>query len=285
MVEIKNFVVNGECFNYWIDDSYYKSDIFGRSGGRKFKKFFIEFSKKCFELNSKIALFKGFSDFPLANSERNSYASIATAGNSIEGYHIISEYCVYIEKKTPKDEEEKVNIKNNIEHRFLDFFLVGENGFNVAIEVKNVWQNIKSTREEPVKYCKNLINECIKQTITHTKNRIKEQFLESEQLSNTLCVALIISPIFFNLKDGYQSKDFKKELNAAKEKRKEAINKINNYIVKESEKQLCRCTTIKKGLISSVLDCQALFDKGYTHWIDGVLTDLYIGALVLQKQK
>ena len=66
MVEIKNFVVNGECFNYWIDDSYYKSDIFGRSGGRKFKKFFIEFSKKCFELNSKIALFKGFSDFPLA---------------------------------------------------------------------------------------------------------------------------------------------------------------------------------------------------------------------------
>lgn len=275
------FRFDNKTFEYFVDTKNYKADSLGQ-GGRKFKKFFIEFSKQCFKINSELALFdKTFCDFPLANSERNSYASIATAGNIIKGYHMISEYCFDIKKKTPKDEEEKADIKNNVERRFLDFFLVGENGFNVAIEVKNIWQNIATL--ELAEKCKKLIDKCIDQAKTHAENEIKKQF--SAVLNDTLCVALIISPIFFNIKDGINSKNYEKELKKAKEKRKNAINTINNYILDESYRQLKELDknkTIEYGLISSVFDCKTLLDEGYTHWTDGILTDIYMGALVLK---
>lgn len=200
--EMEKFVVNGKYFNYWIDDSCYKPDKFGKSGGRIFKKFFKEFCKNCFKINVDIACFcKSYEDFPLVSREKTAYASICASVESIKDYHIISELFFKKAENNSAEQYDKQNNEENDENkRFVDFFIFNKEnkGFEAMVEAKRIYKNIYNKKEQTQK-CEDLIKKCIEQTKWYVDNYKtlfdNDKKAESDK-NERLCVALFLAPIF-----------------------------------------------------------------------------------------
>lgn len=274
---MEKFVVNGKYFNYWIDDSYYKPDKFGKSGGRIFKKFFKQFCKNCFKINVDIACFcKSYEDFPLVSREKTAYASICASVESIKDYHIISElFFKKAENNSAEQYDKQNNEQNDKNKRFVDFFIFNKEnkGFEAMVEVKRIYKNIYGNKEQ-TQNCEVLIKNCIKQTKWYVKN-YKTLFVNDEKAkgdkNERLCLALFLAPIFC------KEKKAKDSLN---DDAKNAINDLNKAILNIGEEEL-KDSNIKSGLIAGVLDCSNVFLNN-SLWDGEIITHAYIGALVLK---
>lgn len=269
---MEKFVVNGKYFNYWIDDSNYKPDQFGKSGGRAFKKFFKEFCKNCFKINVDIACFcKSYEDFPFVRREKNAYASICASVESMKDYHIISELFFKKEKNNSAEQYDKQNNEqNDKDKRFVDFFIFNKEnkGFEAMVEVKRIYKNIYDSEK-----CEGLIKDCIKQTKWYVDNYKtlfdNDKKAESDK-NERLCVALFLAPIFYSKNNGKDKEIY--------DDAKKAIKALNDYILKNSQEVTENKDKYKSGLIAGVLECK---DMGYNPFREDI-THAYIGALVLK---
>lgn len=280
---MEKFKVNGKYFNYWIDDSNYKPDQFGKSGGRAFKKFFKEFCKNCFKINIDIALFsKSYEDFSLVRREKNAYASICASVESMKDYHIISELFFKKEKNNSAEQYDKQNNEQNNEQndkdkRFVDFFIFNKEnkGFEAMVEVKRIYKNIYGNKEQ-TQDCKGLIKKCIEQTKWYVDN-YKTLFVNDERAKSDknerLCVALFLAPIFYSKNNGKDKEVY--------DDAKKAIKALNDCILKNSQEVTENKDKYKSGLIAGVLEFK---DINYNPFDDAGedITHAYIGALVLK---
>ena len=275
---MEKFVVNGKYFNYWIDDSCYKPDKFGKSGGRIFKKFFKEFCKNCFKINVDIACFcKSYEDFPLVSREKTAYASICASVESIKDYHIISELFFKKAENNSAEQYDKQNNEQNDENkRFVDFFIFNkENGFEAMVEAKRIWENIYTDKSMTNR--NERIKKCIEQAKWYKEN-YKCLFYNDEKAkgdeSEELCVALFIAPIFCkqNERDKRGDEEFYKN-------GEESIIKLNKTIL-EINKELGNNES-NSGLITGILEWKNIKFNPYSG-AGETISHAYIGALVLK---
>lgn len=283
---MEKFVVNGRYFNYWIDDSNYKANQFGKSGGQIFKKFFKEFCKNCFKINVDIACCcKSYEDFPLVRSEKNAYASICASVESMKDYHIISE--LYFNKKAKNNSAEQYDKQNNEQNdkdkRFVDFFIFNKNnGFEAMVEVKRIYKNIYGNKEQTQK-CEDLIKECVKQTKWYV-DTYKTLFDNDEKAkgdkNERLCVALFLAPIFHSKNKG-KDKEIYDDAKIAIKALNDYILETNDCILKNSKEYIENKYEYKSGLIAGVLECKDMDYNPFDNANEDI-THAYIGALVLK---
>lgn len=121
-----------------LETSYKNCDYKNKKSWIIFKKFFEEFTKKVFETNLTIFTDKELDGlFPLAYSERNSYASISHSLHSITPY-VLNEW--HLNYK-PKEIKQESVLKN----RFIDFWCMSKNKeIEVWIEIKSIWFNLQT---------------------------------------------------------------------------------------------------------------------------------------------
>ena len=117
-----------------LETSYKKCDYKNKESWIAFKEFFRSFTKKVFETNLAIFTGKGYIKglFPLAYSEKKSYASISHSLHSITPY-VLSEW--------------HLNYKSNeeLKNRFVDFWCMSKNQeVEVWIEIKSIWFNLQT---------------------------------------------------------------------------------------------------------------------------------------------
>ena len=117
-----------------LETSYKNCDYKNKKSWIAFKEFFEKFTKKVFETNLAIFTGKGYIKglFPLAYSEKKSYASISHSLHSITPYVLSEWHLNYKSNKKPKN-------------RFVDFWCMLENQkIEAWIEVKNIWFNLQT---------------------------------------------------------------------------------------------------------------------------------------------
>lgn len=152
-------------YNYWLEDSYYKSDSLMKEGGRKFKRFYDELAQHIFDINLEIV--EQIGDFPIVYNERSNSAAIAMALSRITPY-VISELSVDCKGVELHGELQNESESKEQQRRAIDFWCATHadlnKGLDVWVESKHIWLNVgKRAKWEFVKGTSKHIQKAFKQ--------------------------------------------------------------------------------------------------------------------------
>lgn len=249
--------------DYKLISTHYKADNF--TNGRAFKKFFDEFCRKIFAVNS--AMFKDttMQSFPIAYSEKNSYASIAYALHSITPY-VLGEWSVEYQ---PSENKSKQN-------RFVDFWCMDDKkNFEAWIEIKKIELNISNSVDkwDFAQWAR------IQTAIKQIENLIREVKVDKEKTAKNANLKIVLLNIPIHCKVSQIPDD--KIIESAPYKVVELLANVD-YKVKWR----------KKGVLCGVLNLDPQFKKLKAIQQGKEVADIYIdnrytpyfalGAIVLE---
>ena len=122
--------------NYELISTHYKADSF--TNGRAFKKFFDLFARNVFATNLAMLKDSTMGSFPIAYSEKNSYASIAHSLHSLTPF-VLSEWRVGYQYRETESSQ----------NRFVGFWCMSDKkDFEAWIEIKRIWLNIAGNEDK-----------------------------------------------------------------------------------------------------------------------------------------
>lgn len=174
--------------NYELISTHYKADNF--TNGRAFKKFFDAFARNVFATNLVMLKDSTMQGFPIAYSEKNSYASIAHSLHSITPF-VLGEWCV----------DYQSNEAESNQNRFVDFWCMSEKkDFEAWIEIKRIWLTI-SNNIDKWDFTQSAKSE-IQVALNQIKNLIREAKVDKDKVAKmaNLKVVLLNIPISCNAK-------------------------------------------------------------------------------------
>ncbi|TLD87088.1 MULTISPECIES: hypothetical protein [Helicobacter] len=130
---------NGKkLYDYWLEDSCYKSDRLMKEGGRTFKRFYNTLAQHIFDINLEIRK-KANEFYPIVRNERSNSAAIAMA-LSLQTPYVISEYGIGCKDENWHDDTDDTREQ---QRRFIDFWCATEDfKLEMWIESKHCWFNV-----------------------------------------------------------------------------------------------------------------------------------------------
>lgn len=231
--------------NYELIDKHYKADSF--TNGRAFKKFFDLFARNVFATNLTMLKDNKMQSFPIAYSEKNSYASIAHSLHSLTPF-VLSEWCVgYQSSKTESSQ-----------NRFVDFWCMNDKkDFEVWIEIKRIWLTINNNVDK-WDFTQSAKNE-IQLALNQIENLIREVKIDKDKVAK----AANLKVVLFNIPISCSSK-----LIPNSETIQSAPYKVADLLANEGYK----VGRQKKGVLCAVLNLDTqgkkegglIYDNEYT---------------------
>lgn len=174
--------------NYELISTHYKADSF--TNGRAFKKFFDVFARNVFATNLTMLKDSTMRSFPIAYSEKNSYASIAHSLHSVTPF-VLGEWCVGYQSDKAQSNQ----------NRFVDFWCMNDKkDFEVWIEIKRIWLTIGNNVDK-WDFTQSAKNE-IQVALNQIENLIREAKIDKDKVAKAanLKVVLLNIPISCNSK-------------------------------------------------------------------------------------
>lgn len=128
-------------YDYWLEDSCYKSDRLMKEGGRTFKRFYNTLAQHIFDINLEIKE-KANEFYPIVRNERSNSATIAMA-LSLQTPYVISEYGFGCKDVDLHPDTDDTDDRKKQHRRSVDFWCATEDfKLEMWIESKHCWINV-----------------------------------------------------------------------------------------------------------------------------------------------
>lgn len=274
-------LLDSKPYTYEILDTYYKECEAEYTNGKdwtKFKRFFKNFAQKVFETNINILM--GGVCFPLAYSEKKSYASISHSLYSITPF-VLNEWHLNYKPKESKVKTQESSLKN----RFVDFWCMSKNKeIEIWIEVKSIWFNIKAENfAESIIKIDNSKDKCnktmgmIQQGLEQLDNIRAE--IKNDKIADDTNFKVVLLNIPITVSKNVNCDD--KKIDSAPKK----VEKLLNDFIKRADFPI---KNYKKSVLCAVLDLDPKDTKNKRKKESGVIYEneytpyFALGAIVLE---